>query len=127
MGHYAPFPLVTLVFLKVEEQNLATLGILMCFLQNGTNFQIQGFYDVIIGNMEGLATLWFFKVERQNLVNWGILMSIFRKTIYFKIQGFYDVFRRHHNRRILERPCNFSIFEGRSPKFCKLYYFDVFS
>ena len=34
---------------------------------------------------------------------------------------------RRHNRCILERPRNFAIFEGRSPKFCKLCYFDAFS
>ena len=33
---------------------------------------------------------------------------------------------RRHNWCILERPCNFAIFDGRSPKFCMLYYFDVF-
>ena len=69
-------PLVTLVFLKVEGQNLLTWGTLMCFLQ-------RHHYDVIIGNMEGLVTLLFFKVERQNLINWGILMCTFQKTIYF--------------------------------------------
>ena len=31
-GHYGP-PLVTLLFLKVEQQNLVGSGILMCFLQ----------------------------------------------------------------------------------------------
>ena len=41
-------PLVTLVFLKVEEQNLVAWGILMCLLKNGINFQIQGFYDIIM-------------------------------------------------------------------------------
>ena len=41
-------PLVTLLFLKVEQQNLVGSGILMCFLQNGINFEIQGFYDVIM-------------------------------------------------------------------------------
>ena len=32
-GHYGPPPLVTLVFLKVEEQKLVTWGILMRFLK----------------------------------------------------------------------------------------------
>ena len=41
-------PPVTLTFLKVEGQNLVTWDILMCLLQNGINFQIQGFYDVIM-------------------------------------------------------------------------------
>ena len=35
-------PLVTSVFLKVEGQNLVALGVLMCFLQNGINFEILG-------------------------------------------------------------------------------------
>ena len=55
--------------------------------------------------MEGFVTLLFIKVEGQNLADWGILVCIFQKTIYF------------HNRCILERPCNFAIFEERSPKF----------
>ena len=77
-------PLVTLLFLKAEGQNLVASGILMCFLKkNGINFQIQGLYDVIIGNMEGFVTLLFIKVEWQNLADWGILMCTFHKTIYF--------------------------------------------
>ena len=47
-GIMAPWPLVTLAFLKVEGQKFLTWGILMCFLKNGTSFQIQGFYDVIM-------------------------------------------------------------------------------
>ena len=82
MGGIMP-PLVTLLFLKVEEQNLVAWRILMCFLQNDVNFQIQRFYDVIIGNMEDFVTLLFIKVEGQNLANWGILMCTFQKTIYF--------------------------------------------
>ena len=69
--------------------------------------------------MEDLVTLLFFKLEKQNLVSLGILICIFQKLSVFKIQGFYDVIRRH-NRCILERPCNFAIFKGRNPKFCKL-------
>ena len=38
LKHYGMAPLVTLLFLKVEGQNLVALGILMCFLQNGINF-----------------------------------------------------------------------------------------
>ena len=89
----------------------------MCFSsKNGINFQIQFFYDVIIGNMEGLVTSLFFKVERQNLGNWGILVFFLNNYLFSKF-----------NRCILERPFNFAIFEERSPKFCKLYHFDVFS
>ena len=44
------------------------------------------YYDVIIGNMEGLVTLLFFTAERQNLVSWGIWMSTFLKKLsIFKI------------------------------------------
>ena len=39
-GEAIMVPLVTLVFLKVEEQNLEAWGILTCFLQNDINFQI---------------------------------------------------------------------------------------
>ena len=65
--------------------------------------------------MEGFVTLLFIKIEEQNLADWGILMCTFQKLSIFKIEG------------ILERNCNLAIFYGRSPKFCKLYYFDVFS
>ena len=41
-------PLVTLVFLKVDEQKLVAWGILICLLKNSINFQIQGSYDVIM-------------------------------------------------------------------------------
>ena len=85
-GHYAPPP-VTLVFLKVERQNLVTWGILMCVLKKWHQFSNSGLssrhYDVKIGNMEGLVTLLFFKVERQNLPSFSILMCIFQKPIYF--------------------------------------------
>ena len=56
-------PLVTLVFLKVEGQNLVTWGILMCFLKKWHQFSNSGFlwhhYDVIRGNIEGLVTVVF--------------------------------------------------------------------
>ena len=67
--------------------------------------------------MEGLVTLLFSKVERQNLVSLGILMRIFKKeTIYFENarlpwRHYYVIIG------LLERPCNFAIFEGRSSKF----------
>ena len=79
-------PLVTLLFLKVEGQNLVGSGILMCFLQKF--FLIFNFYDVIIGNMEGFVTLLFIKVELQNLADWGILICTFQKLSIFKIEGF---------------------------------------
>ena len=68
-----------------------TLVILTCFLQNVIYFQIQGLYDVIMGNMKGLVILVFFKIESTNLANWGNLIKIFQKVIYFQIQSFYDV------------------------------------
>ena len=37
---------VTLLFIKVEGQNLADLGILMCTFQKLSIFKIEGFYDV---------------------------------------------------------------------------------
>ena len=39
---------VTLVFIKVEGQNLADLDILMCTFQKLSIFKIEGFYDVIM-------------------------------------------------------------------------------
>ena len=41
--------IVTLLFLKVERQNLVSWGILMGIFQKTIYFQIQAFYDVIIG------------------------------------------------------------------------------
>ena len=41
--------LVTLLFFKVEKQNLVNWGILMCIFQKLSIFKIQDFYDVIIG------------------------------------------------------------------------------
>ena len=41
--------LVTLVFFKIKSTNLASWGILMQILQKIIYFQIQSFYDVIIG------------------------------------------------------------------------------
>ena len=76
--------------------------------------------------MECFVTLLFIKVEEQNLPDWCILMLTFQKLSIFKIKGFYDVIMTS-NWCILERPRNFDIFDGRSPKFCTLYYFDVFS
>ena len=40
---------VTSLFMKVEGQNLADWGILMCIFKKLSIFKIQGFYDVIIG------------------------------------------------------------------------------
>ena len=40
---------VTLLFIKVEGQNLADWGILMCTFQKKLSiFKIEGFYDVIM-------------------------------------------------------------------------------
>ena len=40
---------VTLLFIKVEGQNLADWDILMCTFQKLSIYKIEGFYDVIIG------------------------------------------------------------------------------
>ena len=78
--------------------------------------------------MEGFVTLLLIKVEGQNLADWEILMCIFQKNCLFsKFKAHMTSLTHHNSRCILERPCNFAIFKGRSPKFCKLYYFDVFS
>ena len=39
---------VTLLFIKVEGQNLLNWGILMCTFQKLSMFKIEGFYDVIM-------------------------------------------------------------------------------
>ena len=39
---------VTLLFIKVEGQNLADWGILICTLEKLSIFKIEGFYDVIM-------------------------------------------------------------------------------
>ena len=39
---------VTLLFIKVEGQNLEDWGILMCTFQKICIFKIEGFYDVIM-------------------------------------------------------------------------------
>ena len=39
---------VTLLFIKVEGQNLADWGILMCTFKEKSIFKIEGFYDVIM-------------------------------------------------------------------------------
>ena len=39
---------VTLLFINVEEQNLADWGILMCTFQKISIFKIEGFYGVIM-------------------------------------------------------------------------------
>ena len=39
---------VTLLFIKVEGQNLADWGILICTFQKLFIFKIKGFYDVIM-------------------------------------------------------------------------------
>ena len=42
---------VTLLFIKVEGQNLADWGILMCTFQKLSIFKIKGFYDVIMTSL----------------------------------------------------------------------------
>ena len=116
-----PPPLVTLVFLKVEGQNLVAWGILMCFLQKKHSFSNSGLlwrhYDVIMGNLEGFVIWLFIKVERQNLKDLGILMCTFQKSyLFLKLKASMTSLWRH-NWCKLERPCNFAIFKGRSPKF----------
>ena len=53
------------------------------FFKNVICFQIQGLYDVITRNMEGLVTLVFFKIESKNLVTWGIFNANFSKSYIF--------------------------------------------
>ena len=68
--------------------------------------------------MEGSVTLLFIMVEGQNLADWVILMCTFKKNYTFlKLKASIMSLQRH-NWCILERPCNFAIFDGRSPKFC---------
>ena len=64
--------LVYLAFSKIDlkSKHLVSWGVLM---QKVIYFQIQSFYDVVIGIFQGPVTLPFLKVEAQNLVNWGIL------------------------------------------------------
>ena len=50
-------------------------------------FQVQGLYDVIMGNIKGLVTLLFFKIISTNLASWGILMQIFPKLILSKFKA----------------------------------------
>ena len=77
--------------------------------------------------MEGFVTLLFIKVEGQNLAHLGYFDVHFSKNyLFLKLKASMTSLWRH-NWCILERPCNFTIFDGRSPKFCMLYYFDVFS
>ena len=51
------------------------------FFKHVIYFQIQGLYDVIMGNMKDLVTLLFFKIKSTNLASWGILIQIFQKII----------------------------------------------
>ena len=53
--------LVTLVFLKIKSSNLASWGILMQIFQKVIYFQIESFYDVIVGIFQGPVTLPFLK------------------------------------------------------------------
>ena len=82
--------LVTLVFFKIESTNLASWGILMQIFQKVIYFQIQSFYDVIIGIFQGPVTLPFLKVEAQNLVSWGILTCSLKFQYFISIISFAD-------------------------------------
>ena len=42
---------VTLLFIKVEGQNLADWGILICTFQKLSIFKIEGFYDIIMNGV----------------------------------------------------------------------------
>ena len=82
--------LVTLVFFKIESKNLASWGILMQIFQKVIYFQIQSFYDAIIGIFQGPVTLPFLKVEAQNLVSWGILTCSLKFQYFISIISFAD-------------------------------------
>ena len=82
--------LVTLVFFKIEGKNLVSWGILMQYFQKVIYFQIQSFYDVIIGIFQDPVTLPFLKVEVQNLVSWGILTCSLKFQYFISIISFAD-------------------------------------
>ena len=83
--------LVTLVFLKVEGQNLVTWGILMCFLKNWHLFSNSGLlsphYDVIIGNMEGLVTLLFFSSAHKSNFTGHVIITTGLRRMHFPRPG----------------------------------------
>ena len=75
--------IVTLLFIKVEGQNLADWGILICTFQKTCIFKIEVFYDVIydviIGvYQKGIVTLPFLMEEAQNFLSCIILMCFLR-------------------------------------------------
>ena len=82
--------LVTLVFFKLESTNWADWGNLMQIFQEVIYFQIQSFYDIIIGVFQGPVTLPFLKVKAQNLVSWGILTCSLKFQYFISIISFPD-------------------------------------
>ena len=73
---------VTLLFIKIEGQNLADWGILICTFQKPI-VKIEGFYDVITVVYKGLVPLMFLNVYFD--------LFFFKNFIYFQIQGLYDI------------------------------------
>ena len=76
--------LVTLLFFKMESKNLVSWGILMQIFKKVICFQIQSFYDVIIGIFQGPVILPFLKVEAQTLVNWGYFDMFIKVSAFHK-------------------------------------------
>ena len=62
----------------------------MQIFQNVIYFQIQSFYDVIIGIFQGPVALPFLKVEAQNMVSWGILTCSLKFQYFINIISFAD-------------------------------------
>ena len=78
--------LVTLVFFKIKSSNLASWGILMQIFHKVIYFQIQSFYNIIIGIFQGPVTLPFFE---------GIC-SEFGKVGYFDMLIKFSVFHKYY-------------------------------
>ena len=76
--------LVTLVFFKIESKNFVSWGILMQIFQKVMYFQIQSFYDVIIGIIQGPVTLLFLTVEAQNLAKLGYFDMFSKASVLHK-------------------------------------------
>ena len=75
--------LVTLLFFKIERQNLVNWGISMCIFKKLSIFKIQGFYDVIMTSynvhFRTPCNFAILKEEAQNFVSCIILMCFPRK------------------------------------------------
>ena len=78
--------LVTLVFFKIKSSNLASWGILMQIFQKGIYFQIESFYDVIVGIFQGPVIFAIFE---------GI-SSEFGKVVYFGTFIKFPVFHKYY-------------------------------